>query len=203
MAAPALDESDDDGFDAKTLSCMPMQSGSGPSELDEGGVTFDAMAVEAVAEPTPVKSTLTGMIGRARQAVFGERAAKKEDAGIAPPSTMTRKPMPAPADMSDKATAPSLQQTPTTADLSAFAERLRVVVSSLTSRREAGIDDAVEELRLIAEEAAHAGVPPAKRKVIDDAVALLLQRDVDGAVRLLQLIVDAAPTTRRSGSFWG
>jgi hypothetical protein len=86
--------------------------------------------------------------------------------------------------------------------LEAFVERLRDVVSALKARGAAASEEAIETLRLMVEEAAHAGVAPAKRKVLDDAIAALQRGDIDGAVKLLQPIVDAAPAGRRGGAFW-
>jgi hypothetical protein len=106
--------------------------------------------------------------------------------------------------------APSSTTTPsngpgatTPAGLETFSERLHEVVTALLGRGKAAVDEAIETLRLILEEAAHAGVPPAKRKVLEEALAALVRGDVDEAVVLLQPHAGQPPGGRRGGAFWG
>jgi Ca-activated chloride channel homolog len=106
---------------------------------------------------------------------------------------------PAPA----AAAPPKASRSTTTADLSAFIDRLRDVIAMLKTLGASGIDDVIESLRLMVEEAAHSGVGPAARKPLVDAIASLERRAIDEAITMLQAAVDALPGARRGGSFWG
>jgi len=153
--------------------------GPGASRADEAESDEPMMAP---AEPAPKG----GLLGRAIGAARSIASSKTKKADSAP------KPAPA-APMSST----------TTSDLSAYAERVRDLVAKLEADRGAAAV-VVDALRLLVEEAAHAGVPPATRKPLDEAIAALLRGDVDEALRLLRPIATTTSAGgRRGGSFWG
>jgi Ca-activated chloride channel family protein len=193
---------------APSPAAMPMGARmAAPADLDdEADLGMDMMSAEGampeeeapeapLPEPMPVAQArggagIGGLFERAKDAFFGgaDKAKKAESAPV------RRAPMTTPPTNGPGAAGAS--------GLEAFVERLRDVVSALKARGAAASEEAIETLRLMVEEAAHAGVAPAKRKVLDDAIAALQRGDIDGAVKLLQPIVDAAPAGRRGGAFW-
>ena len=82
------------------------------------------------------------------------------------------------------------KEAPTTT-LAAFADRLRALLGRL-DRGEAR-DDIADDLRLLIEEAAHAGIAPATRKPLQDALAALQRGDVHEVKRLLEPLATPAP----------
>jgi Ca-activated chloride channel family protein len=101
------------------------------------------------------------------------------------------------------ARAPAKGASTKTADLSAFADRLRDLIAVLKTLGASARDDVIESLRLIIEEAAFEGVSPAARTPLVEATAALERGALDEAIRILQAAVDALPKPRRGGSFWG
>ena len=94
--------------------------------------------------------------------------------------------------------------TPATTPLAAFVERLAAALHTLQQTGATNVEDVLEALRLIVEEAAHAGVPPGVRKPIDDAIAALVKGDVQAAIALLESLVPAGQQgARRGAAFWG
>jgi len=190
---------------------MPMRSRAmAPADVDDDVALSDSMSLdlgddalfedEAAVAPEPVPAAsrggagIGGMLGRAKDAFFaGADKAKKQEA--AP----TRRAPGAPVSTTTTTNGPGASAP---AGLEAFAERLREVVTALLGRGKAAVDEAIETLRLILEEAAHAGVPPAKRKVLEEALAALTRGDVDEAVVLLQPHAGPPPGGRRGGAFW-
>lgn len=187
---------------------MPMRSGlAAPMDFDDDDEAgSDMMSADEdmpeskiAAEPMPAAPSLRGgggvggILGRANDAFFRGADKAKKEAAPTRQAQATSSPTPSPSN------APGA---PAPTGLEAFVERLRDVVTALKARGAAASEEVIEALRLMVEEAAHAGVAPAKRKVLDDAIAALQRGDVDGAVKLLQPVVDAAPGGRRGGAFW-
>ena len=80
---------------------------------------------------------------------------------------------------------------PTTTPLAAFADRLRALIVRLDAR--ADTDAIIDDLRLLIEEAAHAGIPPTVRKPLQEALVALERGDVDKARRALEPHAAPAP----------
>ena len=80
---------------------------------------------------------------------------------------------------------------PPTTPLAAFADRLRALIVRLDAR--ADTDAIIDDLRLLIEEAAHAGIPPTVRKPLQEALVALERGDVDKARRALEPHAAPAP----------
>ena len=190
-------EADDDGmgYDDEPAAHGPMADDDDDervARMPSGAppVPTSAPRMSAPAEQGPAAKgvALGGVISKAREAVFGD-----EDKTAQP-----AKPMPTPAAVMARTT------TTATTPLAAFVERLAAALHTLQQTGATNVEDVLEALRLIVEEAAHAGVPPAVRKPIDDAIAALVKGDVQAAIALLENLVPADQQSgRRGGTFWG
>jgi len=160
------------------------------------------ISMPAERAPAAKGSVLGGLINKAREAVFGDedkKAQKEEQSAQKAKRTPVPKPTPVVAPGSSTTTA-----TTTASPLAAFVERLTAALHTLQQTGATNVEDVLEALRLIVEEAAHAGVPPAVRKPIDDAIAALVKGDVQAAIALLEPLVPADQQGgRRGGTFWG
>jgi hypothetical protein len=196
LGSVSLDDSMDsmDGFDegaADMPSAEPAPAPMRPSRI----------SMPAERAPAAKGSMLGGLINKAREAVFGDedkKAQKEEHSAQKAKRMPTPKPTPVVAPGSSTTTAT------TTSPLAAFVERLTAALHTLQQTGATNVEDVLEALRLIVEEAAHAGVPPAVRKPIDDAIAALVKGDVQAAIALLEGLVPADQQGgRRGGTFWG
>lgn len=79
--------------------------------------------------------------------------------------------------------------------LEPYADRLRALLDRLAAGEDSHV--VADDLALLIEEAAHAGIAPVTRKPLEEALRCLLQGDVDGARRLLEPLAKPA----RAG-FW-
>ena len=82
--------------------------------------------------------------------------------------------------------------------LQAFAERIDALIARLEQGE--SVDDVADDLRLLVEEAALAGVAPAVRKPLVDALAALQASEVAKAIALLRPHGKSAAS--RTGGFW-
>jgi Ca-activated chloride channel family protein len=186
LGSVSLDDSDDsfdsfDSFDEGAADTPSAEPASAPTSAPR-------MSAPAEQGPAAKGVTLGALINKAREAVFGD-----DDK-----TTQPAKRVPTPAAVMATTT------TTATTSLAAFVERLAAALQTLQQTGATNVEDVLEALRLIVEEAAHAGVPPAVRKPVDDAIAALVKGDVQAAIALLENLVPADQQSgRRGGTFWG
>ncbi|MDP2344738.1 MAG: VIT domain-containing protein [Deltaproteobacteria bacterium] len=181
--------------------------------LDDAEEEFDApRSAPAMAEapmelsdpaPPARSSVLGGLFERAKDAFGGSGASSNESVSDksskreeAKEDRADRKAKAAPAKKRaapepESRPEPKPKPTTTTTTLAAFADRLRALIVRLDANEDK--DAIMDDLRLLIEEAAHAGIPPAVRKPLQDALAALERGDVDAAKRTLEPHATPAP----------
>ncbi len=163
-----------------------------PAESRPMSAKLDALSADAMEDaPAPLAAASNraapapqrrGLFERAKEALSPADKSSDEK------SKAVRDQMPEPP--TQPPTTAHAKEAPTTT-LAAFADRLRALLGRL-DRGEAR-DDIADDLRLLIEEAAHAGIAPATRKPLQDALAALQRGDVHEVKRLLEPLATPAP----------